>query len=567
MRKKKKTDTQDIQKNKVNLSYIPTCNDLVFIPLGGTSEIGMNMALIGHDGEWLIIDCGITFYDRLGIEVLTADPTFIVHHQKKLKGVLLTHAHEDHIGALEYLWPLLKCPVYAAPFAATVFKQKIHDKPWKSQVSIIEMPFKKNVNIGKFEVEFVQMTHSIPDPSCLIIKSPLGTLVHTGDWKFDLTPVIGKKSDEKRLKQIGDEGVLAYFSDSTNIFTKEDVSSEKHIRDSLIHLVDKYKNKRITISCFSSNIARLETAILAAHQAGRKVVVIGHSLQKMIAVAKDTGYLLRIPPLIDEKTAASMPSEKVLLICTGSQGEERSALMRIATGKHPLIKMNDHDLVLFSSRVIPGNEKNIGRLHSLLAQAGADIITASEENIHASGHPSRKAIKKMYEILRPQIVIPVHGEARHLIAQSHFAKEHGISHVITPSNGTIIQMAGQNPSIIGYVQHGRWAVDGKRMVVFHKQVIQERVSLSEQGVVFATLVLDKNTIQKIYVKIRGLMDSGKFYEDLQKHIIQSIEDLGEKICGMQNNPENISSIEQSIRKTVYSKIGKKPVVDVHIVEI
>lgn len=556
----------DQQIKKVRSTYVPSNTDLVFVSLGGTDEIGMNLGLLGHNGAWLMVDCGITFYDRLGIEILTADPTFIVSQQKNLKGLLLTHAHEDHIGGIEYLWPLLRCPVYAAPFAAAVLRQKIEPRSWKDKLPLHEIEFGHREDVGPFNVEFVQMMHSIPDPTCLVIRSPLGTVVHTGDWKFDEEPVLGKKADVERLKQIGDEGVLAYFSDSTNIFTKEDSCTEEQIRKNIIRLVKKYKDKRITIACFSSNIARLETAILAGQEAGRKICVIGRSMQKMIAAAKDTGYLRNLPSFIDERTASSMPPGQVLLICTGSQGEERSALVRIAEGSHPVVKMDENDLVLFSSRVIPGNEKAIGALHSKLAQAGADIITAAEEDIHVSGHPSSQSIQKMYKLLRPKIVVPVHGEARHLIAQAHFAQEQGIEHVVTPSNGTLIQLAGEHPGLLGVVQQGQWAVDGKRMVAFDSNVIKERTRLSEDGVAFVTIVVEKDSVRDVIVKLLGLVERGRASDALQQHIVKSVRDFFKGSATIENNTENTSAAARIVSKAISGKIGKRPLVEVKIIE-
>ena len=495
------------QLKKISDTFVPGKEDLVFIPLGGTNEVGMNFSMLGHDGEWLIIDCGVTFYDQLGIDVLTADPTFAVKQNTRIKGLLITHAHEDHIGAVEYLWPILKCPIYMTPFAAAVLRQKIRTKPWAEKVEIIdinalvphqdegcetEQPTKKTkkkskaskaveespsnkrqwIRIGKFEVSFLSLTHSIPEPTGYAIRTPLGTVVHTGDWKIDDDPVIGEKINKNELKELGKQKVLAYFSDSTNIFSKEDPTSEKKVREKIIDLVAVQKDRRVTIACFASNVARVETAFLAAQKSGRRVAIIGRSLQRMVVAAQETGYLQNIGKLISDKEAMALPPEKVLLLCTGSQGEDQSALMRIASDQHPVIKMNEHDVILFSSRVIPGNEKSIGELHNLLAQKRVDIVTAAEEDIHASGHPSRDSIKKMYDYLRPHIVVPVHGEARQLIAQEHFAKEQGIPVVITPRNGYVIQLAGPNPSVIGEVPSGRWAVDGKRMILFSGNIIK-----------------------------------------------------------------------------------------------
>ncbi|MDR0631263.1 MAG: ribonuclease J [Holosporales bacterium] len=560
-RKKKSTVATD----QGHAFHLPTKDDLFFIPLGGTNEVGMNFALIGHDGDWLIIDCGVTFHDRVGVELLTADPSFIIKNNVKISGMLITHAHEDHIGAVEYLWPLLKCPVFGTPFSMAVLRQKIRERSWRNKIETHELQYKAAINIGKFEVEPLSVTHSIPETTCMAIKTPLGVLIHTGDWKFEASPVIGKKVDERRLKQIGKDGVLAYFSDSTNIFTKDDDSSEARTRECMTELVAKHKDKRITVACFSSNIARLETAMLAAEAAGRKVAVVGTSLQRMIAAAKETGYLKNTPNLIDEKTASSMPFGKVLLLCTGSQGEGRSALVKIAQGNHPNIKMGEDDLILFSSRVIPGNEKHIGELQSLLAKTGTDIITSAEESIHASGHPSCKSIKKMYDLLNPKIVVPVHGEARHLIAQAHFAKEHGIPRVITPTNGCVIQLAGESPGIIGNVKSGKWAVDGKRMIDFFGSVVQERTVLSEQGAVFVTLCLKKDTVFSINVRLLGLMGSGQLYNDLKQCVVKSIEDVFSK--GSDFDSENTSSVVQCVRQIVKNKIGKRPIVEVQIVKV
>ncbi|GHS92653.1 MBL fold hydrolase [Alphaproteobacteria bacterium] len=567
MERRKYAKKATAKKKKNTINFIPSEQDLVFIPLGGTDEVGMNMALIGHDQEWILIDCGITFHDTLGMEILTADPTFIVQQKNRLKGLFITHAHEDHIGAVEYLWPLLQCPIYAAPFAAEVLRQKLQEKSWSENLPLVEIPIKQQTQVGKFSVEPFFITHSIPEAMGYIIRTPLGTLVHTGDWTLDTTPVLGPKVDEKLLKHVGDEGVLAYFSDSTNIFMKKDASSEKRVRECMKELVQKNDTKRITVACFSSNIARIETALLAAESTGRKVAVVGRSLKRMIAAAKETGVLTNLPKFIDEKTAASSPPGKVLLICTGSQGEERSALVKIASGEHPLLKMGTQDLVLFSSRVIPGNDKSIGKLHSLLARANVDIITSSEEDIHASGHPSRDTVQKMYELLRPKIVIPVHGEARHLIAQAHFAREHGIKHVIPPLNGAVVQLAGDKPGLVGRVPSGKWAVDGKRMVAFEGHVVKQRTHLSEEGSVFATILFGKDAISEVILRLIGLMEPGNLYENLKKQIIDALHEWSHFSEDLQEHKENSDAAAQRIVQTVYSKIGKRPVVEVHWVKI
>jgi ribonuclease J len=562
MTKKKKNE--EISRSSLSL-FVPSDQDLVFIPLGGTDEIGMNMALIGHNQEWIIIDCGVSFYDRLGVELLTADPSFIVKQKERLKGIFLTHAHEDHIGAVEFLWPILQCPVYCSPFTAAVLKQKIGGKSWANQFPLHELSLTTPLCAGHFSIEALPITHSVPEALCFIIRTPLGTLVHTGDWLRDSHPVLGKKIDEKRLQEVGKEGVLAYFSDSTNIFNKKDSISEKRVRERMIELIQQQKDKRIFVSCFSSNIARIETVFLAANKAGRKVAIVGRSLQRMMTAAKDSGYLKNLPEFVDEKTAVSMPSGQVIFLCTGSQGEPRSALVKIAQGEHPIIKLNVDDLILFSSRVIPGNEKSIGNIQSLLARAHADIVTSPEEDIHASGHPSQESLQHMYEWLHPKIVVPVHGEARHIMAQAHFAKGVGIPHVLTPMNGAVVQLAGDAPQVLGQVPNGIWAVDGKRMVTFNGNVMKERKMLAEEGVVFVTLVWEKDAITRTFVKMIGLMEPGAAYKQLQERLIDAIHQWASGASFLANNETNREALAQKLSQKVLAHIGKRPVVEVCII--
>ncbi|MEI8296174.1 MAG: ribonuclease J, partial [Alphaproteobacteria bacterium] len=351
-------------------SLVPSKNDLWFLPLGGSGEIGMNLNLYGHDGAWLMVDLGITFHDRLGVEILTPNPEFIAENYKHLAGLVLTHAHEDHVGAVPYLWQALRCPVYATGFTATILRQKLKEVPWGSQVPIIEIPLSGQVTIGPFHVEFITLTHSIPEPNALAITTPLGRIVHTGDWKLDEVPLLGASFDSKRLQSLGDEGVLALVCDSTNVFTPGSSGSEDEVRRNLVELMASYPNKRLVLACFSSNVARVQTIIQAGVAQGRQIALLGRSLQKMVEAAKTNGYLQDIPPFITEEAAMKMPREKVLILSTGSQGESRSALARVSALTHPRISLGSDDVVIFSSRIIPGNEKVIGIMQNRLVARG-----------------------------------------------------------------------------------------------------------------------------------------------------------------------------------------------------
>lgn len=548
------------------MQYIPTKQDLWFLPLGGSGEIGMNLNLFGHDGAWLMVDCGITFHDRLGIEVITPDPSFIVPYQKHLKALVLTHAHEDHIGAVPYLWPILRCPIYATPFTAEVVHQKISEYNWAEEVQIIEVPLKGTVDIKPFSVEFITLTHSIPEPNALAIITKLGTIVHTGDWKIDNNPMVGEQLDHSRLSALGDAGVLAMVCDSTNAFSEGYAGSESEVRQELTDLIGKYSKKRITVACFASNIARVESVALAAQAHGRKIALLGRSLQKMTQAAKVCGYLKHVSDFIAPEKAASMPNEKVLFITTGSQGEPRAALTRISNNQHSDVEFNDKDLIIFSSRVIPGNERAISAMQNRLITSGATVITSHEEDIHVSGHPTRGDLRQMYSWVRPKILIPVHGEARHMKAQAQLAHDCGIIESVVPSNGALIQINKNNAKIIDRVHSGRWGLDGRRMLPMESQVFKERAKISVDGVVFVTLMQDKK--KKLYdtanVSFMGIVELGKEMDNLIKDLQKRIgEILEEKFNSLKSRDDTLI---QSIRQAINKKYGKKPQIVIHGVD-
>ena len=383
-------------------AFSPKRDELLFLALGGAGEIGMNLNLYGHAGKWLMVDLGITFGDEStpGVEVIMPDISFIKERVGDLVGLVLTHAHEDHIGAVPYLWPQLKCPLYATPFTASVLRRKLEEAGLAKEAPITLIPMSGKVSLAPFEVELITLTHSIPEPNAVVIRTPLGAVLHTGDWKLDPTPLVGEATDEAALRKLGDGGVLAMVCDSTNVFVEGASGSEADVRDSLREVIGKL-NDRVAVGCFASNVARLETITRVAMEHGRQVALIGRSMWRMVASAQENGYLTDLPEFIQEHDVGYFPRDKILMICTGSQGEPRSALARIARKEHPHVTLEPGDTVVFSSRTIPGNEKSIAQLQNDLTRQDVRVITDREEDIHVSGHPARDELIEMYQMIRP----------------------------------------------------------------------------------------------------------------------------------------------------------------------
>jgi len=392
---------------------------LLFVPLGGSGEIGMNLNLFGYAGKWLMVDLGVTFggEEHAGVDIIMPDPSFIVERRKDLVALVLTHAHEDHLGAVPYLWPRLECPIYATGFAASVLRRKLDDVGLTRRVTIHEYEPGQRLRLPPFEVEPIYITHSIPEPMALAIRTPAGTVLHTGDWKFDSHPVLGPASDEDRLRAVGGEGVLALVGDSTNALVPGESGSEEDVYRNLVTAIGECE-QRVAVACFASNVGRLQSIARAAAKNDRHVGLVGRSLWRMTECARENGYLRDTPPFVDETEAGYIPREKLVIICTGSQGEPRAALSRIAADQHPHIVLEAGDTVIFSSRTIPGNERAILNVQNGLAKLGVRIVTAEDRPagkggpIHVSGHPARDELARMYQNVRPRIAIPVHGEAR-----------------------------------------------------------------------------------------------------------------------------------------------------------
>lgn len=547
--------------------HAPTKKNFWFLPLGGSGEIGMNLNLYGHDGQWLMVDLGVTFGDRLGIDIITPDPAFIVAQQDSLVGLVLTHAHEDHVGAVPYLWPQLRCPVYATPFTATILRQKLKELPWGKQVPIHEIPISGSMDVGKFHVEYITLTHSIPEPNALAITTPLGTVMHTGDWKIDPDPMVGEATNHQRLTELGDRGILAMVCDSTNVFTEGYSGSEKAVREELTDLVGRHPDNRVVVACFASNVARLETAALAAQAHGRQAALVGRSLIRMEQAARANGYLKDVPPFVDDKTAMSLPRNKVLFIMTGSQGEPRSALARIASNQHPAVELKKDDVVIFSSRVIPGNEKSISLMQNSLIRSGLKIVTAHEEDIHVSGHPAREELKQMYAWVRPEILIPVHGEARHMQAQADLALECGVPQVVVPHNGTIIELDAQDPKIMDTVETGRLGLDGNRMVPMNSLMLRDRFKASANGVVVVTVPVDRagNVARQIHITEVGVCQAGEERDAVAQEINLIVrETLTETF---KDDSEKTEALRVAIRRALNARFTKKPLTSVHLVMV
>lgn len=471
-------------------------DELVFLPLGGSNEIGMNLNCYGYgppdDRKWIIVDVGVTFGDQTtpGVDIIMPDPTFIEQHAENIIGIVLTHAHEDHIGALGWLWPRLRAPLYATPFTAFLIREKLRDQDLLDAVDITEVPLGGSIQLGPFKVDLITITHSIPEPNGLAITTPLGVILHTGDWKIDADPQLGAPTDIAAIQRLGDAGVLAMVCDSTNVFVDGRAGSEADVRVAMNRLIGQLKGK-VAVACFASNVARMDTAIRAGQANGRKVCLVGRSMHRMYAAARSVGFLKDIEPLIDDSQAKSVPADKLLLLCTGSQGEARAALSRIADGTHPHINLGQGDCVVFSSRVIPGNEVPIRNLQNKLAECGVRLYTERDHpGIHVSGHPCRDELADMYRWARPQIAVPTHGERRHLMEHCNLALDLQVPQAIAPRNGDMVRLAPGRAEVIDETVSGRLYLDGGVLTPENGEALRERRHAASNGVLHVCIALD-----------------------------------------------------------------------------
>ena len=548
--------------------------ELVFLALGGAGEIGMNLNLygLGPAGKetWVMIDLGITFGGGQvpGVDVILPDPGFIVEHRDRLAGLVLTHAHEDHLGAVPYLWQRLQCPVYATPFTISILKRKLAETDFADQVEIIEVPLGGRFTVGPFDMEMITLTHSIPEPNAIAIRTPVGTVLHTGDWKFDPDPVVGGAADVEALRRLGDEGVLALVCDSTNVFTPGESGSEAELLKSLSELIADAEG-RVAVACFASNVARLETIAKAARANGRDVVLAGRSLVRINDAARENGYLADVPAFLDEEDAGHLPEDQAVIVCTGSQGEPRAALSRIANDDHPNVTLGEADLVIFSSRIIPGNEASIGRLHNQLVRRGIRVVSPRDHFVHVSGHPARDELTRMYQLSRPKLAVPVHGELRHLREHARLALECQVPMAIAAENGAMIRLGPGKPQITGTVPVGRLAADGNRLVPMDGELIRSRTRTVYNGAAVVTLVLNGSggLAAEPELSAIALLESGDdpITDEAKEAARAAIEGLKAKQRG---DDETVrEAVRIAVRRSFRKSLDKNPVITVHLFRV
>ena len=550
--------------------------EFIFCPLGGSGEIGMNMNLFAYGNpenrKWIIVDIGVTFADDTipGIDLIYPDPGYIVDKRNDLLGLILTHAHEDHIGAIAHIWPKLLCDIYATPFTSVLIREKFKEKKINlgNKLKIVEL--NGDVTLGPFKIEFVTLTHSILEPNGLSITTDSGTVLHTGDWKIDPNPLIGEKVNEKRLKKIGDEGILAMICDSTNVFNPGRAGSESDVRSSLLKIMQN-RTKRIIVTSFASNVARMESIFYCAKKTGRHISLVGRSMHRLYNAAKQCGYLNGLRKPIDPRDAKKIERKKILYLCTGSQGEPNGAMKRISNYTHPDVFVEAGDTVIFSSKIIPGNEKKLYKLHNQLVKNGIDVVSEENEFVHVSGHPNRDDLKDMYKWVKPKSVIPVHGEHRHMIEHINFAKEMQVPYPVQVENGDVVQLyPGEKPKVIDKAPVGRMLVDGKISVGEDSQSIKERVNISFNGFLEITILINSagSLAKKPIISYKGIPSSGE-----SNDFTFELEDKIRSICKMfslKNSKQEKNLIETlriDCRKTVKEKTGKRPYTNVNLVRI
>ncbi len=554
-------------------------DELVFLPLGGSGEIGMNLNAYGYGPpdarKWIIVDIGVTFGREdttPGVDLILPDPAYLEEHKDDIIAIVLTHAHEDHIGALGWLWPRMPAPVYATPFTAALVREKLRERGLLEKVPLTEIPLKGQLTLGPFEIDFVTLTHSIPEPNGLAIRTPLGLIWHTGDWKIDPDPLIGETTDEAKLRAMAEEGVLAMVCDSTNVLVEGTAGSEAEVREKLTGVIKNCTGK-VAVTAFASNVARVETTLKAARAAGRTPCLVGRSMHRIFNAAQSVGLLQDVPHVIDEDEAGTLPDENVLFLCTGSQGEARAALSRIARGEHRNVTLREGDTVIFSSRVIPGNESAIHQLYDQFLERGVELITADNEHlIHVSGHPARDELKQMYAWARPRIAVPVHGEIRHIREHVKLAQSLQIPETVAPRNGDMIRLAPGPAAVIDEVPSGRLYVDGNVIVETEDDAIRDRKRLAAEGAVnIAFALTEKNAIAAgPTVSVRGLTMPDE--EDLEL-ALEELEDTAKAAFSKLNHSERgdddaiEASVVRAVRKAAERLWKKRPLVDVSILRL
>ncbi len=542
--------------------------ELVFLPLGGAGEIGMNMYLYGHGTarrrSWIMVDCGVKFADERnpGIDVILPDTSYIEANRKDLLGIIVTHGHEDHLGALAWLWPRLQAPVYCTPFTAELLKRKFDEAGLLGEVPLRVVLPGSHIELGSFDIELVSVTHSIPEPNALAIRTPSGTVVHSGDWKLDRAPQIPPHMDEARLREIGDEGVDALICDSTNVLREGVSPSEADVAATLTEIIANAPH-RVAVTTFASHVGRMECVIRAARQAGREVVVAGRAMRTMIDAAREVGLLKDAGQLLEPNVFGFLPASKVLLLCTGSQGEPRAALARIAADSHPEIALENGDTVVFSSKTIPGNEKAVTAIHNNLAGLGVEIVTSDEALVHSSGHPREGELEQLYEWVRPRLLVPMHGEMRHLQQHTLFAEKCGIAEAVLAVNGDMVRLAPGPGEIIDEAPAGTLHVDGRLIVPSFDGPARFRRKLSFAGVVFVSLVVGDNGRMDVdpQITLEGIPEEAESGQEMSDYLLDIVDQSFGAIPRARRMSDDVvmDTVRSAVRRAGETAWGKRPI--------
>jgi ribonuclease J len=543
-------------------------SELVLLPLGGAGEIGMNFNAYGcgapDDRQWIVVDCGVMFGREAGtpgVDLILPDIRYLAEQRENVLAIVLTHAHEDHIGAVAQLWPQLRCPIYATPFTARLLQGKLAEAGLTDRARITVVPLESRLEIGPFHIEFISITHSIPEPNALAIRTPFGVVVHTGDWKLDPEPMIGEATNSAAFRAIGDEGALALVCDSTNALVAGESGSESRVRQNLVELIGTLGG-RVAVTAFASNVARLETVGVAARRHGRQLVLVGRSMHRIVHAARETGYLKDFPATIEPEEAAQLPPQRVLYLCTGSQGEPRAALARIAAGEHSSVSLGAGDSVIFSSRIIPGNDIAIFELQNKLAKLGVEVITERDHFVHVSGHPAREELAQMYRWVRPRVAVPVHGELRHLTEHARLARALQVPQAIVMQNGYMLRLAPGRAEIVDETPSGRMHLDGNVLVEEGRGYARSRAALAFAGMIAVTIPLDK--------KGRVAGDPALFLEGIPEEVHDPIRAALDDALGRHNgkrgDEESLKErIRLAVRRAAQAHWGKKPVTRVEVI--
>ena len=552
-------------------------NELVFAALGGIGEIGMNLSVYGFGDErrrqWLIVDCGVSFASEEqlpGVDLILPDIRFLIEERKNILGLVITHGHEDHIGALIDLWPRLNVPLYMTPFTAALFEAKRLSEPGAPQIPVKTVPVGGRLALGPFTIDFINVAHSIPESNALAIRTPAGIVVHTGDWKIDPTPVIGAPTDQARLKALGDEGVLALIGDSTNAVREGRSPSESDVARTLAELI-RTAPGRVAVTTFASHVGRLRAVADAARAADREVVIVGRAMERVTQVARETGYLDGVQDFRRAESYGYLPPDKVLALCTGSQGEPRAALARIAQDEHPEVTLSKGDRVIFSSRAIPGNEKAVGRIINGLVSQGVEVITDRTHLVHVSGHPRRAELLDMISWVRPKILIPAHGEALHLAEHAALARGAGVPHVLICRNGDLVSLGNDGASIIDEVPSGRLYKDGSLLVDAQSRSVAARRRLSFAGIVTVALAWSEKgvLVADPEIELIGIPETDKAGESMTEIALDAVEEAFDSLPKpRRRDPESVKeAVRRAVRGAIAERWNKKPICHVHLLRV